>query len=122
MFRRAFWFGAGAAAGVWATTRVHRKLRELSPESLALRAAGRAVDTGRRVRAFASDVRAGMAQREAELTGALGLTAEPPQERPRPVPPSRPAAGIPAPPRRASRTLPTTPDSPTAPNPRKEDH
>ncbi|WP_219806402.1 MULTISPECIES: DUF6167 family protein [Streptomyces] len=77
MFRRAFWFGAGAAAGVWATTKVHRKIQSLAPESLALRAADRAVDTGQRVRAFALDVRAGMAQREDELQDALGLTQDP---------------------------------------------
>ena len=39
MFRRTFWFTAGAAAGVWATTKVNRKLRQLTPESLAAQAA-----------------------------------------------------------------------------------
>lgn len=34
MFRRTFWFTAGAAAGVWATTKVNRKLKQLTPESL----------------------------------------------------------------------------------------
>ena len=28
MFRRTFWFTAGAAAGIWATTKVNRKLRQ----------------------------------------------------------------------------------------------
>lgn len=74
MFRRVFWFTTGAAAGVWATTRVQRKLRSLAPESLAVRAAGRAVDTGHRLRHFALDVRDGMATREAELYDALGLS------------------------------------------------
>ena len=78
MFRRAFWFSAGAAAGVWATTRVHQKIRSLAPGSLPLRAAGKAVDGGRRVRAFALEVGAGMAQREHELQEALGLRATPP--------------------------------------------
>ncbi|NJQ14338.1 DUF6167 family protein [Streptomyces bohaiensis] len=77
MFRRAFWFGAGAAAGVWATTKVNRKLQSLAPESLAQRAADRAVDTGHRVRAFALDVRSGMARREDELNDALGLHHDP---------------------------------------------
>ncbi len=77
MFRRAFWFTTGAAAGVWATTKVNRKLRSLAPESLAARAADRAVDTGHRLRDLALDVRAGMAQREDELTDALGLQAPP---------------------------------------------
>lgn len=77
MFRQAFWFSAGAAAGVWATTKVNRKLRSLTPESLAARAADKAVETGHRVREFAVDVRAGMVRREDELNDALGLTSDP---------------------------------------------
>ena len=77
MFRRTFWFTAGAAAGVWATTKAKRKLRQLAPESLAAQAAHKAVDTGHRLREFALDVRAGMAQREAQLSAALGLTTDP---------------------------------------------
>jgi len=77
MFRRTFWFTTGAAAGVWATTKVNRKIRQLTPESLALRAADRAIEAGHRVRDFALDVRDGMAQREAELGEALGLDTRP---------------------------------------------
>jgi hypothetical protein len=76
MFRRTFWFTAGAAAGVWATTKVNRKIRQLTPESLAAQAANKALDAGHRLREFAVDVRAGMAQREAELGEALGLEAQ----------------------------------------------
>ncbi|MFJ1750284.1 hypothetical protein ACIOJD_29175 [Streptomyces sp. NPDC088116] len=79
MFRRTFWFTAGAAAGVWATTKVNRKLRQLTPESLAAQAANKALDTGQKVghkvREFAVDVRTGMVRREAELGEALGLDA-----------------------------------------------
>ena len=67
MFRRTFWFTAGAAAGVWATTKVNRKLKQLTPESLAAQAANKAIEAGHRLKDFALDVRAGMAQREAEL-------------------------------------------------------
>ncbi|WP_327292087.1 DUF6167 family protein [Streptomyces sp. NBC_01198] len=74
MFRRMFWFLTGAATGVWATTKVNRALRRLSPESLAATAADRALETGARLRTFAHDVKAGMAQREGELHDALGLT------------------------------------------------
>ncbi|GAB3644403.1 DUF6167 family protein [Streptomyces sparsus] len=77
MFRRAFWFSAGAATGVWATTKVNRKLRSLTPESLAARAAEKAVDAGHRLKEFATDVRSGMVQREDELNDALGLHASP---------------------------------------------
>ncbi|MBT2509114.1 hypothetical protein J7I98_25135 [Streptomyces sp. ISL-98] len=75
MFRRTFWFTAGAAAGVWATTKVNRKLKQLTPESLAAQAADKAVEAGHRLKDFALDVKAGMAQREAELGEALGLDA-----------------------------------------------
>src|SRR5882757_8669978 len=75
MLRRSFWFVAGAATGVWATVKVNRAVRRLSPESLAATAADRAVETGARLRLFARDVRAGMAQREGELHDALGLRA-----------------------------------------------
>lgn len=75
MFRRTFWFTAGAAVGVWATTKVNRKLKQLTPESLAAQAANKAIDAGHRLKDFALDVRAGMVQREAELGEALGLAA-----------------------------------------------
>ncbi|MEU3554029.1 hypothetical protein [Streptomyces fragilis] len=75
MFRRAFWFSAGAAAGVWATTKVNRKLKQLTPESLAAQAANKALEAGHRLKDFALDVRDNMAQREAELGEALGLRA-----------------------------------------------
>lgn len=77
MFRRAFWFSAGAAAGVWATTKVHRKIQQLTPESLAAQAANKAIDAGHKLKDFALDVRAGMAQREEELGDVLGMNASP---------------------------------------------
>ncbi|MFD5326976.1 hypothetical protein [Streptomyces sp. NPDC127092] len=99
MFRRTFWFTAGAAAGVWATTKVNRKLRQLTPESLAAQAADKAVEAGHRIKdravGFALDVRANMLQREAELGEALGLDAPPPaeQERELPAPRRKPELG-----------------------------
>ncbi|MFI9646870.1 hypothetical protein ACIHAA_11305 [Streptomyces sp. NPDC052040] len=79
MFRRTFWFTSGVAAGVWATTKVNRKLKQLTPENLAAQAANKALEAGHRIKDraldFALDVRAGMAQREAELGDALGLSA-----------------------------------------------
>lgn len=75
MFRRTFWFTAGAAAGVWATTKVNRKIKQLTPESLAAQAADKALLAGHRLKDFALDVREGMARREAELGEALGLEA-----------------------------------------------
>ncbi|MFE3828061.1 DUF6167 family protein [Streptomyces sp. NPDC059092] len=75
MFRRTFWFTAGAAAGVWATAKVNRKLKQLTPESLAAQAANKAIDAGHKVKDFAVDVRSSMVRREAELGEALGLDA-----------------------------------------------
>jgi hypothetical protein len=88
MFRRTFWFSTGVAAGVWATTKVNRKLKQLTPESLAATAANKAIETGHRLKdravGFALDVRDGMAQREAELGDALGLNAPVDRELPAP--------------------------------------
>ncbi|MDT0410758.1 MULTISPECIES: hypothetical protein [Streptomyces] len=129
MFRRTFWFTAGAAAGVWATSKAHAKLRKLAPESLVAQAADRAVEAGGRLRAFAADVRDGMAAREAELDEALGLTSEPPA-----LPaPRRPAleAGREAPRVIEGRVEPADPERPrdpgrpvhpNTPNNRNEDH
>ncbi|MEU0970703.1 hypothetical protein ABZ357_36810 [Streptomyces sp. NPDC005917] len=87
MFRRTFWFTTGVAAGVWATTKVNRKLRQLTPESLAATAANKALETGHRIKdraiGFALDVRDNMAQREEELGDALGIDADPELPAPR---------------------------------------
>ncbi|MCQ9177811.1 hypothetical protein KMT30_01885 [Streptomyces sp. IBSBF 2953] len=90
MFRRTFWFSTGVAAGVWATTKVNRKLRQLTPESLAATAANKAIETGARLKdravGFALDVRDNMAQREAELGEALGIHEDPALPAPRRFP------------------------------------
>ncbi|MFJ5842071.1 hypothetical protein ACIQGO_35915 [Streptomyces shenzhenensis] len=87
MFRRTFWFTTGVAAGVWATTKVNRKLKQLTPESLAATAADKALVTGRAVKdravGFALDVRDNMARREAELEDALGIREDPELPAPR---------------------------------------
>ncbi|MER5751749.1 hypothetical protein [Streptomyces sp. NPDC002088] len=87
MFRRTFWFTTGVAAGVWATTKVNRKLKQLTPESLAATAANKALDAGHRLKdravGFALDVRDNMAQREAELGEALGIHEDPELPAPR---------------------------------------
>ncbi|MFF0759742.1 hypothetical protein [Streptomyces sp. NPDC003737] len=115
MFRRTFWFTTGVAAGVWATTKVNRKLRQLTPESLAAQAANKALEAGHRLKDraadFAADVRAGMAQREAELDDALGLNASVDQ--------------LPAPRRHAAienRNSPKYIEPPMYSNNRNEDH
>ena len=115
MFRRTFWFTAGAAAGVWATAKVNRKLKQLTPESLAAQAANKAVETGHRLKDFALDVRAGMVQREAELGEALGLDAPVDQGHELPAPRRRAALDPTARPT-------TTYSTPTISYNRNEDH
>jgi hypothetical protein len=87
MFRRTFWFSTGVAAGVWATTKVNRKLKQLTPENLAVTAANKAIETGHRIKdravGFALDVRDNMAQREEELGEALGISSDPELPAPR---------------------------------------
>lgn len=87
MFRRTFWFTSGVAAGVWATTKVNRKLKQLTPESLAATAANKALEAGQRLKdravGFALDVRDNMAKREAELGEALGMHEDPELPAPR---------------------------------------
>ena len=87
MFRRTFWFTTGVAAGVWATTKVNRKLKQLTPESLAVGAANKAIEAGHRIKdravGFALDVRDNMAVREEELGEALGINADPELPAPR---------------------------------------
>ncbi|GHB63402.1 hypothetical protein GCM10010377_63040 [Streptomyces viridiviolaceus] len=88
MFRRTFWFTTGVAAGVWATTKVNRKLKQLTPENLAVTATNKAIEAGGRLKdravEFALDVRDNMVQREAELGDALGLNAPVDRELPGP--------------------------------------
>ncbi|MBV2354488.1 hypothetical protein KUM39_08965 [Streptomyces sp. J2-1] len=123
MFRRSFWFTTGVAAGVWATTKVNRKLKQLTPEHLAVSAAHKALETGHRLKdraiGFALDVRDNMAVREAELGEALGIEAAPGAELP--APRRHPAVESP---RSTPGYLgaPTYPDTPTHPNNRNEDH
>ncbi|WP_298561244.1 hypothetical protein [Streptomyces luteogriseus] len=87
MFRRTFWFTTGVAAGVWATTKVNRKLKQLTPESLARTAGTKAIEAGHRIKdravGFALDVRDNMAVREAELGDVLGINESPELPAPR---------------------------------------
>jgi hypothetical protein len=67
MFRRLFWLVAGIAIGTWGTAKVNRAARRITPGGITETAIGRAADLGGQLRSFADDVRAGMAEREAEL-------------------------------------------------------
>jgi hypothetical protein len=69
--RRLFWLAAGAAAGVVAVRQLGRLAHKFTPAGAAQSAAGGFHRVGDRVRAFADDVRAGMAEREYELHRAI---------------------------------------------------
>lgn len=72
--RRLFWtglgVGLGAAAGVLVARRLRRTADAFTPSSMAGAAMGR-------LKAFADDVREGMAEREQELHDALVLGGDP---------------------------------------------
>jgi hypothetical protein len=65
--RRLFWVALGAAAGVVVARQVRKKVQAFTPSGIGRSLAG----LGDSVRAFADDVRAGMAEREYELSAAL---------------------------------------------------
>jgi hypothetical protein len=69
--RRLFWLAAGAAAGVVAVRQIGRVAHRFTPAGAAQSAAGGFHRVGDRVRSFADDVRAGMAEREYELHRAI---------------------------------------------------
>ena len=78
--KRAFWAGAGYAAGattsIWAVRKVKRAAARYTPSAVVLRARDGAVDTGRRVRDAVVEGREAARRREADLRAALdGATA-----------------------------------------------
>jgi len=80
--KRIFWLTVGAGTALYAQRKAMRFARGLAPENLAVRAVENAVRTGSttgdRLRAFAEEVRAHMAEREAELNEAIHLDQAPP--------------------------------------------
>lgn len=82
--RRIFWMSVGAGLAVYGMRRAQRLAESVTPRSLAGRAAQRAMATGGTLRALAAEVQAGMAEREAELRGAMAAAqaARPPMDRP----------------------------------------
>ena len=80
--KRAFWAGAGYAAGaassIWAVRRVKRAAARYTPSAVVVRAKDGALDTGRRVRDAVAEGRDAARRREAELRAALdGAPTEP---------------------------------------------
>lgn len=67
---RAVWFAAGAVSGVYTLLRARRAARNFTPDGIGARVA--AIGVGAQL--FASEVSAGMAEREAELRDDLRLS------------------------------------------------
>lgn len=65
--RRLFWIALGAAVGVVIVRQVSKNAEAFTPSGISRTVAG----LGESLRAFAEDVRAGMAEREYELSAAL---------------------------------------------------
>ncbi|HEV2888744.1 MAG TPA: hypothetical protein VGX28_00050 [Frankiaceae bacterium] len=77
MMRRAFWtalgVGLGATGGVLVARRLRRTREALTPSGIAGAVAGAFSGLTDAIRDFGTEVRAGMAEREAELNDALGF-------------------------------------------------
>ena len=67
--KRIFWLIIGIAVGVYAVTRLKKRVRVLAPENMQESAAKLAAA----VRHFGDQVREGMAERETELRDTLGI-------------------------------------------------
>ena len=86
---RTLWFLVGAGAGVYTSIKARRLAYRLTPAGLADQAA--AVGLG--ARAFGEEVRAGMAEREAQIADELGLPADSVPQLPQGAAPGRELAG-----------------------------
>lgn len=71
--RRLFWLAMGVTIGILVVRKASRTAQQLSPDALASRAGGALTGVGQSIKAFATDVRAGMAQRETELRDGAGF-------------------------------------------------
>ena len=71
MMGRTFWFVAGASAGLYTTIKARRLASRLTPEGITDQVAA----LGLGARAFAEEVRSGMAEREAQIAHQLALPA-----------------------------------------------
>jgi hypothetical protein len=70
--KRVFWIALGATAGVLVVRKLQKTAHAYTPDGMAERVQG----LGGSIRYFADEVRAGMAEREAELRDALGLNED----------------------------------------------
>jgi hypothetical protein len=69
--RRLLWLGVGLAVGALVVRAVTKRMHALSPAGVAGSMRESAVGVADSVRSFVDDVRAGMAEREAEIQAAF---------------------------------------------------
>ncbi len=69
--RRLFWLGVGLAAGTYVTRRAQRAAQSLTPAGIGANLADGLRELGAGLGAFGAEVRAGMAERENELTAMV---------------------------------------------------
>jgi hypothetical protein len=72
MVRRVFWFAVGAGVAIFVYVKVRDYLKQATPQAIGQRVGESATDFRDRAQDFVGRVRAGMAEREAELNAALG--------------------------------------------------
>ncbi len=77
MFRRVLWFSIGAGVGVFALAKARSYLQRATPKAVSARVIQTGAGWSASVQEFASSVRAAMAEREAELREAIGLSGAP---------------------------------------------
>ena len=75
--RRIFWFALGAGVTIFVVVRARDYLRQATPQAIGHRVADAGASLGDSVRDFTDRVRAGMAEREAELRESLNLPEQP---------------------------------------------
>ena len=80
MRARVAWFVAGTTAGIYTTVKARRIAYRLTPSGISDQAGA----LGEGLKAFGHEVRAGMAEREAQIADELGLTAPALEQTPRP--------------------------------------
>jgi uncharacterized protein HemX len=73
VIRRLFWFALGAGVAIFVFVQIRKALSRATPEAISQRVADTAAGMGESARNFVERVRAGMAEREAELRDELGL-------------------------------------------------
>jgi len=73
VFGRVFWFAVGAGVTIYVVVKARDYIDRHSPEALVERVQQSVVDAGDATKAFVARVRAGSAERVAELRETIGL-------------------------------------------------